>query len=246
MNRHALTDEQWSKVCERLPQRRGPRSEDGDRRFVEAVVWIARTGVPWRDLDHEFGSWKSIYNRFRNWAHRGWWADIFHDGEIREEVASIMDASIVRAHQDAAGGGGGPEVNQIGRSRGGFSTKLHAVVTLDGKPIEVRLTPGQRHEATVAEELLDFVRGDYCIADGGYDADRIILAIQQRDLKPVIPSSKCRKRKRRMVRELYKLRYRVEVFFHGLKRFRRIATRYDKTAVCYLSFLHVGCTLLSL
>ena len=65
-------------------------------------------------------------------------------------------------------------------------------------------------------------------------------------LNGYIPSSKCRKRKRRMNRELYELRYRVEVFFHSLKRFRRIATRYDKTAVCYLAFLHVVCTLLSL
>ena len=217
-----------------------------DRRFVEAVVWIARTGVPWRDLDERFGAWKSIYNRFRNWALRGWWPDIFRDCEIREEIASILDASIVRAHQDAAGGQGGPESNAIGRSRGGFTTKLHAVVSLEGKPIEIRLTPGQRHEATVAEELLDFVHGDHCIADGGYDADRILRAAQQRDLKPVIPSSKCRKRKRRIDRDLYGLRYRVEVFFHSLKRFRRIATRYDKTAVCYLSFLHVVGTMLSL
>jgi transposase len=213
---------------------------------VDAVVWVARTGVPWRDLGEQFGVWKSIYNRFRNWAHRGWWAELFRGCEIEEEVASILDASIVRAHQDSAGGRGGPEANGLGRSRGGFSTKMHAVVTLDGKPIEIRLTPGQRHEATVAEGLLDFVRGRNCIADGGYDADWILEAARQRGLKPVIPSSKCRKRKRRMNRALFKLRYRVEVFFHALKRFRRIATRYDKTAVCYLSFLHVGCTMLSI
>lgn len=232
-------------VSERLPQRRGPRSEKTDRRFVDAVVWIARTGVPWRDLDEQFGRWKSIYNRFRNWAHRGWWSEVFRAGEFEEEVASILDASIVRAHQDAAGGTGGPEANDIGRSRGGFSTKVHAVVAVDGKPIELRLTPGHRHEATIAEELLDFVRGGHCIADGGYDSDRIIEAARQRGLKPVIPPSKCRKRKRRIDRELYKLRYRVEVFFHSLKRFRRIATRYEKTAICYLSFLHVVCTLLA-
>ena len=246
MNRHALTDEQWAAVYERFPQRRGPRSEETDRRFVNAVVWIARTGAPWRDLDRQFGAWKSIYNRFRNWAHRGWWSEVFRESELQGEVACILDASVVRAHQDAAGGNGGPAANDIGRSRGGFSTKLHAVVTLEGKPIELRLTPGHRHEATVAEDLLDFVRGHHCIADGGYDSDRILEAVQQRGLKPVIPPSKCRKRRRRIDRELYKLRYRVEVFFHSLKRFRRIATRYDKTAVCYLSFLHVACIMLAL
>lgn len=213
---------------------------------MEAVVWIARTGVPWRDLDRQFGAWKSVYNRFRNWAHRGWWADVFRGSDIQEDIASIIDASIIRVHQDAAGGHGGPEANDIGRSRGGFSTKLHAVVTLDGKPIELRLSPGQRHEATVAEDLLDFVRGDQCIADGGYDSDRILHAARQRGLKPIIPPSKCRKRRRRIDRELYELRYRVEVFFHSLKRFRRIATRYDKSAVCYMAFLHMACTLLAL
>jgi len=245
VNRHALTDEQWSTVYQRFPQRRGPRSEETDRRFVDAVVWIPRTGVAWRDLDRRFGAWKSIYNRFRNWAHRGWWADVFRGAEFLEEIACIMDASIIRAHQDAAGGRGGPEANAIGRSRGGLSTKLHAVVTLDGKPIELRLTPGQRHEATVAEDLLDFVRGRQCLADGGYDSDSILQAARNRGLEPVIPPSKCRKRKRRIDRQIYKLRYRVEVFFHSLKRFRRVATRYDKTAVCYMSFLHVACTMLT-
>lgn len=104
VNRHALTDEQWSRVYLRLPQSRGPRSEQNDRRFVEAVVWIARTGVPWRDLDRQFGAWKSVYNRFRNWARRGWWVEVFRGHDIEEEIASIMDASVVRAHQDAAAG----------------------------------------------------------------------------------------------------------------------------------------------
>ena len=64
-------------------------------------------------------------------------------------------------------------------------------------------------------------------------------------LRAVIPPGRHRKRKRRIVQELYRLRYRVEVFFHRLKRYRRIATRYDKTAVCFLAFLHVACTMLS-
>jgi transposase len=211
---------------------------------VDAVVWVARTGVPWRDLDVAFGSWKTVYNRFRNWAQRGWWEIIFRGGEITESLGSILDGSVVRAHQDAAGGHGGPAVNAIGRSRGGFSTKIHAVVTLDGQPIEVRLTPGQQHEATVADALLDFVHGSHCLADGGYDADRILQGIRDRNLTPVIPPSKSRKHERDYDRNLYRLRYRVEVFFHNLKRYRRVATRYEKTAVCFLAFVHVACTLI--
>lgn len=191
-----------------------------------------------------FGSWKSIYNRFRNWAQRGWWEQIFRGTEISECMGSILDGSVVRAHQDAAGGRGGPAVNAIGRSRGGFSTKLHAVVTLDGQPIEIRLTPGQQHEATVADVLLDFVHGSHCLADGGYDADCILQGACDRNLTAVIPPSKSRKHRRHYDRQLYRLRYRVEVFFHNLKRYRRIATRYDKTAICFLAFVHVASMLI--
>lgn len=244
--RHCLTDTQWESLVAHWPQRRGPRSRAGDRNFVDAVIWMARTGAPWRDLDPFFGSWKRIYNRFRRWARRGWWLDIFRSTPVSEQVGSILDASIVRAHQDSSGGRDGPVNNAIGRSRGGFSTKLHAVVTMDSKPIEVRVTPGQTHESTLAEDLLDFVHGSACLADGGYDADRILQAASDRDLKAHIPCGSRRTKKRRMNRDLYGLRYRVEVFFHNLKSYRRIATRYDKTAVSFMGFVHVVCFLLSL
>jgi len=209
-------------------------------------VWLATTGVPWRDLDASFGPWKTIYNRFRNGALRGWWNDLFRGTPVEEKVGSILDATIVRAHQDSAGARGGPAANCLGRSRGGFSTKLHAVVSLHGQPIELRLTPGQQHEATIAEELLDFVHGDHCLADGGYDADRILEALHERELNAVIPPSRVRKHERRIERDLYRLRYKVEVFFHHLKRHRRIATRYDKTAACYMGFVYVICALMTL
>ena len=246
MPRHALTDSQWQAIGDKLPQRRGPRSVERDRNFIDAVVWMARTGSPWRDMDPAFGTWKIIYNRFRRWAIRGWWQELFRLLPVEEEYGSILDASIIRAHQDAAGGRDGPTENAIGRSRGGFSTKLHAVVTMEAKPIEVIATPGQRHEALCAEELLDFVRGDFCLADGGYDADRILQAARDRGLQPVIPSHSGRKKQRRHRRDVYGLRYRVEVFFHNLKRYRRIATRYDKTLVSFMGFVHVACLLLTL
>ena len=112
-----------------------------------------------------------------------------------------------------------------------------------GKPLHVLITPGQQHESTVADVLMDFIHGAACIADGGYDSDRIIEEARQRKLKVVIPSGICRKHRRRCDPELYSLRYLVECFFHKLKRFRRVATRYDKTACCYGAFLHVACAL---
>jgi transposase len=80
----------------------------GDRFFIEAVLYRARTGLPWRDLPERFGPWKSVYNRFANWAKRGHWATIFRELRVEvDETGSILDGSVVRAHQDASGGRGG-------------------------------------------------------------------------------------------------------------------------------------------
>jgi transposase len=109
MHRHALTDEQWSRIEPLLPgKRRGPESILGDRSFIDAVIYRAKTGMPWRDLPERFGPWKSVYNRFSNWARRGVWAKVFKALQMRiDKSGSIVDASVIRAHQDASGGKGG-------------------------------------------------------------------------------------------------------------------------------------------
>jgi len=94
----------------------------------------------------------------------------------------------------------------------------------------------------MAEQLLPYARGRALIADTAYDADRIIRAVRARGMKPVICNNPTRKyNRRRLHRKLYGQRYLVEVFFHNLKRFRAIGTRYDKTASSYLAFVHLAC-----
>lgn len=114
MHRHELTDKEWSQLRPLLPPARGRRSIKGERRFVSAVYWLARTGCPWRDLPRRYGHWKSVYNRFNNWSKRGVWERLFKavqldpNPPVPREDASIVDGSTVRAHLDAAGGKGGP------------------------------------------------------------------------------------------------------------------------------------------
>ena len=109
MHRHALTDDQWRRLQAVLPkQKAGPEAIRGDRLFVEAVLYRTKTGMPWRDLPERFGPWKSVYNRFCNWAKKGHWATIFKELQAEaDETGSIVDGSVVRAHQDASGGKGG-------------------------------------------------------------------------------------------------------------------------------------------
>lgn len=129
----------------------------------------------------------------------------------------------------------------MGRSRGGFSTKLHAVVDTKARPIHIALTPGQRHEMVAAEELLAHARGRALIGDTGYDSNAFLKAVVAKGMKPVIHSRPERTTKYRLPRELYRQRYLVEIFFHNLKRFRAIATRYEKTATNYLALIQVAC-----
>jgi len=109
MHRHALTEAQWARLQPLLPrQKTGPKALRGDRLFVEAVIFRAKTGLQWRDLPARFGPWKSVYNRFANWAKKGHWATIFREMQFEvDETGSIVDGSVVRAHQDASGGKGG-------------------------------------------------------------------------------------------------------------------------------------------
>ena len=92
-----------------------------------------------------------------------------------------------------------------------------------------------------APELLEHARGNALIGDTGYDSNAFIEAVRNKGMKPVIHSKPERKKKHRLARALYSQRYLVEVFFHTLKRFRAIATRYEKTARNYLALVQLAC-----
>jgi len=135
----------------------------------------------------------------------------------------------------------GIQENAIGRSRGGFSTKIHALVDTKARPLHVALTPGERHELVAAPELIDYARGNALIGDTGYDSNEFRAELKTRGIKAVISSKPERKRAIPKDRELYRLRYLIEVFFHTVKRFRAIATRYEKTGRNYLALIHIAC-----
>ena len=106
MPRKILRDDQYARIANMLSGKAtdvGVTARD-NRLFVEAVLWIARTGSPWRDLPPSFGPWNSVYKRFARWSDRGVWHKVFaelaKDADFEEVV---LDSTIVRAHQHAAG-----------------------------------------------------------------------------------------------------------------------------------------------
>jgi len=102
----ALTDAQWRCIEPLIPGKEGDRGRHGEdnRLFVDAVLWLVRAGAPWRDLPEEFGNWNSVFQRFRRWAKKGVWERLFNAlVENPDFEYLIIDSTIVRAHQHAAG-----------------------------------------------------------------------------------------------------------------------------------------------
>ena len=103
--RHELSDFQWEAVCELIPGKPGDpgRTGDDNRRFINAVLYVARTGIPWRDLPERYGNWNSVWRRFDRWSAKGIWAEmaaVLGEPDLEE---LHLDSTIVKAHQAAAG-----------------------------------------------------------------------------------------------------------------------------------------------
>src|SRR3954451_12839031 len=108
-HRHAITDDGWDRVCDLLPGRAGQpgRTAKDNRLFLNAVLWIGKTGAPWRDLPERFGPWGSVRKRFDRWSKKGVWLRVFEALRDPDLEWMIIDSTVVRAHQHAAGKKGG-------------------------------------------------------------------------------------------------------------------------------------------
>jgi transposase len=133
---------------------------------------------------------------------------------------------------------GGQAAQALGRSRGGFSTKVHTSVDALGNPLRFRLTAGQRHDITQAEALVVDLESERVIADRSYDSDDFVQFIITNGSIPVIPPRSNRKGLREYDEYLYQERHLVECFINKIKHYRRIFSRFEKLDSRYLGFLH--------
>ena len=134
----------------------------------------------------------------------------------------------------------------MGRSRGGLTSKVHLRIDGLGNPQQVILTPGQVHDITQAPALMKEVDVEITIADKGYDSETFVKLLQDNGIEAVIPSRKNRKEPRDYDKHWYKMRNMAERAFNWLKRYRRIATRYEKTGQNFLGFFQLGCVMMLL
>ena len=179
--RYELSDYEWTAIEPMLPNKpRGVRRVN-DRRVLNGIFWVRRSGAPWRDLPETYGPCTTCYNRFVRWRQAGVWDQIMdalaagHDAAVQ-----MIDTSVVRVHQHGACVADNNQ-QHMGRSRGGLTSKIHAVVDTNGLPVHLGLTPGEAHDNRLCSVLSAGLQPKtMLLADRGYDADWIrALARQQ-------------------------------------------------------------------
>ena len=105
MRRYEISDENWERIAPLLPGKKSDpgRTAEDNRRFINAVLWIARSGAPWRDLPERYGRWNSVFRRFSRWSQNGVWQSVFEALQDPDLEWLMIDSTTVRAHQQAAG-----------------------------------------------------------------------------------------------------------------------------------------------
>jgi len=239
-----ITEEQYARIKDSLPVQRGNVSLS-NLQFLNAVLYVAEHGCKWRGLPKRFGNWHTIYTRMNRWSKSGAMDRVFEKLQLEQIVririeALSLDSTSVKVHPDGTGAlkKNGPQ--SIGKSRGGWTTKIHMVAADARTAITFALSPGNAHDAPEGRELLRDLGsfpGMPVIMDRAYEGNETRQLVLELEMVPVVPPKCNRVDPWRYDRALYKKRNEIERLFRRLKGYRRIFSRFEKLDCVFLAFL---------
>lgn len=239
---HKITDEQWKIIEPHLPKPKSTgRRGINPRTAFNAIFWMLDSGAKWRYMPKEFGNWNSIYHIFRKWNDWGVFEKILQSlvENSRKYFLVEIDSTFCKVHQHAAGARKILGNQNIEVSRGGKTTKIHALVNEHFQLVGISLSGGNVHDSEMAIKVLSKVtlEGKKILADKGYCSEEIRNFISQEKAEVSIPDKSNAVIIHNFDKELYKSRNIIERFFQRIKNYRHVATRYDKLSNCFLNFI---------
>jgi transposase len=209
--------------------------------MVEAIFYVLRTAVAWRDLPPCYGPWNSVYTRWRRWCALGLWQEILRllsrraVGRVR-----FVDGSHIKLHQFGTNPAGGQSAQAIGRTKGGLNTKLCALVEGQGRLVAAVAAPGQMYEVEAAAPLFLRLKQVLVVGDKGFDTDALRQQLLAQDCLACIPPRSNRRSPAWYHGGYYRQRHKIENFFQRIKIYKRVSTRYDKLALTFLNFVLIA------
>jgi transposase len=217
-----VSDEEWQTIHPILAVHEHVRvaSEAACRAILVAVLRVLRSGAQWRLLPTEHGKWNSVFKRISRWCRYGIWDSLHMACAHLPDLQTIfIDSTVIRAHPCAAGAvASNAEAEALGRSRGGFGTKIHDITDALGNPLHFVLTGGQASDMDQAETLLELTPAgaEAFVGDKGYDRDALVQAIEARDRAAIIPPRSHRAKPRKVDGFVYKKRQLIKCFFNKM------------------------------
>lgn len=231
--------------CRFFPRQRGNVSLD-NLNLLNAILSVAENACTWQRLPKEFGNWHSIYTRMSRWSKNGTLAKIFERLQ-RERLISVninvisLDSTSIKVHPDGMGALKKAAPQFIGKSRGGWTSRLHLVAASVECPLIWHLSPGNAGDAPQGRKLLEALGHTpvpcSLLMDRAYEGNETQRLSRLLGHEPTVPPHPLRRNPWNYAKEVYKRRNEVKRLFRRLKGFRRIATRYDKLDALFLGFI---------
>ncbi|MCG8550500.1 MAG: IS5 family transposase [Desulfobacterales bacterium] len=252
-----LTNEQWKRIepiilkttPEKDPRGRKPKPA---RDVMNGILWILRTGAPWKDMPSRYPPYQTCHRRFQEWTERGTFQEILY--ELAKDLYERGKIDIREAFIDGSFAPAKKGVFAVGKTKRGKGTKIMAIADASGFPVAACVESASPHEVKLVEKTIDSSftphAPDKLIGDKAYDSDPLDQKLMEdRCIEMIAPHRRGRKKpKTQDGRKLrpYRRRWKVERLFAWLQNFRRVVVRYEYHVQNFLSMVQLGCAIILL